>query len=297
MPNLLSLHEIFCEHAIGLKGNSVATVKSLQRSFSDFMKHSNVSYANELDLLVFEKWLLEGKLKRNWAAKTIRIHMGAMSVFCDWLVERDYLPENPIRRIPKPKLPKHLPKSLTLDQATTLLDCTRHLKYTYAFERHRAMAILGLLIFTGIRKKELLSLKLLDVDIENKTLFVNGGKGDKDRVIPLNSRICQILKKYLETRSARKPQSVSFFLSHRFDKPMGEKTIILLFNRIKEMSGIKFSAHPLRHTFATLMLQGGCDIYSLSKMMGHSDIKTTTIYLSATTEQLQKQVLKHPLNF
>ncbi len=52
----------------------------------------------------------------------------------------------------------------------------------------------------------------------------------------------------------------------------------------------------LRHTFATLMLEGGCDIYSLSKMMGHSDIKTTTIYLAATVEHLRSQIEKHPLN-
>ncbi len=66
--------------------------------------------------------------------------------------------------------------------------------------------------------------------------------------------------------------------------------------QVRESSGIYFSVHKLRHTFATLMLEGGCDIYSLSKMMGHSDIKTTTIYLSASAEHLRSQMTKHPLN-
>ncbi|PIR01190.1 MAG: hypothetical protein COV66_01890 [Nitrospinae bacterium CG11_big_fil_rev_8_21_14_0_20_45_15] len=61
-------------------------------------------------------------------------------------------------------------------------------------------------------------------------------------------------------------------------------------------SGIYFYTHQLRHTFATLMLEGGCDIFSLSKMMGHSDIKTTTIYLAASAKHLQEQMEKHPLN-
>jgi site-specific recombinase XerD len=66
--------------------------------------------------------------------------------------------------------------------------------------------------------------------------------------------------------------------------------------KISKTSGIKFSLHKPRHTFATLMLEGGCDIYSLSRMMGHSDIKTTTIYLAASAEHLREQMLKHPMN-
>jgi len=76
---------------------------------------------------------------------------------------------------------------------------------------------------------------------------------------------------------------------------MGYNVIKRLFAKIKKSSGIYFTPHMLRHTFATLMLEGGCDIYSLSKMMGHSDIKTTTLYLSATVKHLQSQMLKHPL--
>ncbi len=69
-----------------------------------------------------------------------------------------------------------------------------------------------------------------------------------------------------------------------------------LVGQLKKASGLSFTIHKLRHTFATLMLEGGCDIFSLSKMMGHSDIKTTTIYLSATAEHLRSQITKHPLN-
>lgn len=65
---------------------------------------------------------------------------------------------------------------------------------------------------------------------------------------------------------------------------------------IRKASGIYFGVHKLRHTFATLMLQGGVDIYSLSKMLGHSSITTTTIYLYASVDHLRGQMLKHPLN-
>lgn len=76
---------------------------------------------------------------------------------------------------------------------------------------------------------------------------------------------------------------------------MGQTTVRKLIVKLKEASGVEFHAHLLRHTFATLMVEGGCDIYSLSKMMGHSQINTTTIYLSASVVHLQKQMHKHPL--
>ena len=86
------------------------------------------------------------------------------------------------------------------------------------------------------------------------------------------------------------PQTVG---GRRAHPPKSEKNLT---KKMKDVSKIKFSAHKLRHTFATLMLEGGCDIYSLSRMMGHSDIKTTAIYLAASAEHLRSQMTKHPLN-
>ncbi len=88
-----------------------------------------------------------------------------------------------------------------------------------------------------------------------------------------------------------------FFTAMREDKKMGDKVIPRLVIKLREKSKIYFYPHMLRHTFAVLMLEGGCDLFSLSKMMGHSDIKTTTIYLSTTTAHLQEQIKKHPLDF
>jgi site-specific recombinase XerD len=151
-------------------------------------------------------------------------------------------------------------------------------------------------LLAGLRKKELINLKLTDVDIENMTIFVRQGKGARDRIIPMCYTLTDSLKKYLIERERLHKTAPEFFCS--LNRNMGIKSIGLrrMVELFREESNIKFSLHKLRHTFATLMLEGGADIFSLSKMMGHSDIKTTTIYLAASAEHLRKQMTKHPLN-
>ncbi|MBI5754552.1 site-specific integrase [Candidatus Peregrinibacteria bacterium] len=80
------------------------------------------------------------------------------------------------------------------------------------------------------------------------------------------------------------------------NEPFGDKGIQRLVERLRKRSGINFSAHTLRHAFARLMLEGGCDIYTLSKIMGHSKITTTTIYLACSNQQMSKSIEMHSLN-
>jgi len=118
----------------------------------------------------------------------------------------------------------------------------------------------------------------------------------KDRTIPLHIELVGILQSYIKDRHRLKKTCPYFFTSLRFDSVMGKSVIGRLVQRLREKSGIYFFPHMLRHTFAVLMLEGGCNLYALSKMMGHSDIKTTTIYLSATTAYLQEQINMHSLS-
>lgn len=138
-------------------------------------------------------------------------------------------------------------------------------------------------------------LPIQDVQFAERRVFVRSGKGEKDRFIPMNPDLVHYLRCYLDARDQRQWNCPFFFASVKADRRMGEKTIPRLVSKLRDASGIYFSAHMLRHTFATLMLEGGADIFAISKMMGHSDIKTTTIYLSATTSHLISEIEKHPL--
>jgi len=218
-----------------------------------------------------------------------------MKLFLDWCVRQNLIEENPVLDIPLPKLPKSIPKHLTLSQSETLLEWTRNYKFTYKFERLRAIAIISTFIYTGIRLQELLNLNIEDIRFEDRNLLVRSGKGNKDRLIPLEDALIRSLQAYLKDRERLGRVHPSLFVSLTDDRPMGYQAIKRLVDKLREKSGIHFTPHMLRHTFATLMLEGGADIYAISNMMGHSDIKTTTIYLTATTAHLHKEITKHPL--
>src|SRR5258708_1988263 len=211
-------------------------------------------------------------------------------------MKQGYMEKNPILDIEIPKKESRLTIKLTKQTSLRLLEIIYNYPYEYRFLRYRNHAIFSTFIFIGLRKQELLNLKFADVDIENLTIFVKQGKGNKDRVVPISYALAQTLKKYKEERKRLNKTNPEFFSSLRGDVGFTENGLKKLVEQVRKSSKVFFTVHKLRHTFATLMLEGGCDIYSLSKMMGHSDIKTTTIYLSASVEHLRSQMTKHPLN-
>ena len=243
-----------------------------------------------------ENYIIQGKVHKNWSAKTIRNRLQALKLYLDWCVRNKLIAINPVAEIDLPKLPKKIPRHLTLEQSEHLLDWTRNFRYSYKFERLRAIAIISLFIYSGIRLQELLNLRTEDLRFDDRSVFIKSGKGDKDRLIPMGFDLYRALQAYLKDRDRLKRQNPHFFLSLSADQPMQYQSVKRLVEKLRKKSGIYFTPHMLRHTFATLMLEGGADIFAISKMMGHSDIKTTTIYLSATTGHLQTEMHKHPLS-
>lgn len=237
-----------------------------------------------------------GRTERNWSVNTYIVYHKSLLVFFRWCVKQGYMLTNPVSDIEVPRLEGRLPSKLNMQSALRLLEVVNNYPYDYKFLRYRNNAIFAMFIFAGLRKQELLNLKYSDVDIDNLTIFIRQGKGKKDRIIPMSYTLGESLKKYSNERKRLSKTNPEFFSSLRGNVGYTENGLKRLVEQVKQSSGIIFSVHKLRHTFATLMLEGGCDIYSLSKMMGHSDIKTTTIYLSASAEHLRSQMIKHPLN-
>lgn len=291
-----TLAAAFCDHATHIRGLSKKTVTKYRECIRYYSRFSRVTTIQAATGESVRGFLLDGRVNRGWKPGSFVTIRNNLTVFFRWCVERGHLASNPTDGIEMPRLEKRLPRGMRKQDAMRLLEVSANYPYRHPFLARRNHAIFAAFVYAGLRKGELLRLRLSDVDLENLTLFVNQGKGRKDRIVPICFQLAETLRRYMAERQRLGKTCPAFFASLKRDVGFTETGLTLLVAKMREASGIKFSAHRLRHTFATLMLEGGCDIYSLSRMMGHSDIRTTTIYLSASAEHLRTQISKHPLN-
>lgn len=290
------LADKFYQHSLYIRGYSEFTIRRYRQIINFYRRFAEIKNIEEVSDQNVRELFINGRTERQWSSNTFVCYHKSLLVFFRWCVENGYMESNPVEDIEMPRIEKRLPPKLTKQDAYRLLEISCNYPYDYKFLRYRNHAIFSTFLFAGLRKRELLNLKCVDVDIENLSIFVNQGKGSKDRVIPMSHTLAQTLKKYVEERKRLNKTCPEFFTSLNRNMGFTDSGLKWLVIKMKAESGIQFNIHKLRHTFATLMIEGGCDIYSLSRMMGHSDIKTTTIYLAASAEHLRSQMMKHPMN-
>lgn len=286
----------FYDYSIHMRGYSQATLRRYKNVIDFYRRFANIQNIEEVNENNLRELFIHGRTIRKWRPNTFIGYHKSLGVFFRWCRTNRYMTEDPLRDIELPKVEKRLPSKFTNQEAQKILEIVYNLPYDHKFLRYRNHAIFSTFLFAGLRKSELLNLRYTDVDVENMTIFVNQGKGNKDRIIPITFTLAVTLKRYLEERNRLHKTCPQFFTSYNRNMGFTKAGLRRIVARIQSATTLKFGVHKLRHTFATLMLEGGCDIYSLSKMMGHSDIKTTTLYLSASAEHLRQQVGKHPLN-
>ena len=286
----------FYTHLTYFKNYSKETVRRYRQVITFYANQTGHQALSEISQVSVQKVLMHGRKERSWSPKTFVMFKLSLEVFFRWCMQMRYMNTNPAATIETPKVKSPIPTKLTKQQATELLEWVYNYPYPYIFQKYRNHAIFAVALFCGLRKKEILELQYSDVDLENASLYVRQGKGNKERIVPMNQSLIPILRVYLIERKRLRKTCPQFFVSLNRNKGFTETGIKHLVNTIRSASGIQFTMHKLRHTFATLMLEGGCDIYSLSKMMGHNDITTTVIYLAASVVHLRNQIAKHPLN-
>ena len=183
---------------------------------------------------------------------------------------------------------------LTVEEVTKLLD----IKGDTAFDiRNKCM--LELLYGTGLRISELLSLTLNDIDTINATVRCVG-KGDKERIVPINDYIIESLNDYLKVRSELlKNKNTKELFLNKDGNNLTRKGFFKLLKKMLLEKGLNpnVSPHTLRHSFATHLLEYGADLRVIQEMLGHSDISTTRIYTHITNKKVREDYNNyHPRN-
>jgi integrase/recombinase XerD len=208
-----------------------------------------------------------------------------LRVWFKWMAREHYLLHNPASELELPRTGHRLPKAvLSIEEVERVLAQPD----IHDVLGLRDRAILETLYSTGMRRLELATLKLHDLDLERGTIFINQGKGQKDRMIPIGERAAQWVAKYLEARQGA-VSSDTVFLSNA-GEPFSLDHLSDLVRTYVDAAeiGKRGACHMFRHTMATLMLEGGADTRHIQVMLGHADLKTTQIYTHLAIRQLQE---------
>lgn len=215
--------------------------------------------------------------------------------FFNWCVSEEYLDEDITKKVELPKVPKKVLKGFTSEDITTMINVFSYQNYMEA----RNKAIIAMLSDCGLRSMEIRGLKFSNV--KEAYLLVNG-KGNKERMVYISPELKKILIKYDRKRKEYLKDKLNddrYFLSYKG----GELSHVGLYNVIKEagerakIKGKRISPHSFRHFYAVQCILNGIDIYTLSKLLGHSEIRTTQRYLQSLEDfkLLEKAMPSSPL--
>lgn len=204
---------------------------------------------------------------------------------------KNYFPTNPTEYLKQPKKNKRLPVYLTENEAIKLLET---IDGNY---KARNYAIITLFLNCGLRLSELVNINLNDINDNQLTVI---GKGNKARMIYLNSACRSAIDEYLKVRpveGVKDPDRKALFIS-RNNKRISNRMVQQLVSDFMDKAGLDtsvYSTHKLRHTAATLMYQNGVDVRALQEVLGHESLSTTQIYTHISSKQVEKAVNSNPL--
>jgi integrase/recombinase XerD len=219
-----------------------------------------------------------------------------LRAFFKWLARENHILSNPASELELPRVHRKLPTHILSAEDIDAVMTQTQLHGDWGV---RDRAILETLYSTGIRRSELINLKLYDIDIKNGSLMVRQGKGQKDRYVPLGSRAIQWLKRYLEEI---RPSIViepdeGYVFVHEFGEPFSKNRLSDMIKKHLRAAGVDKpgAAHLFRHAMATHMLTNGADIRFIQAILGHAQLTTTEIYTHVTIAKLKEvHALTHP---
>lgn len=279
----LSHEKRFSPHTI------LAYTGDLQQ-FSDFLNFQyQIDQPAEASHFMVRSWIVS-LMEKDYDARSVNRKLTTLRSYFNFMIRTGQLDRSPMRKVIAPKTRKKLPEYLDparMDQLFRTMEGEDS-----GFESLRNQLLIDMLYRTGIRRAELIGLKVSDVNLYSLTITVLG-KRNKMRQIPFTSSFAHILKRYMELRKdymEQKAESQDWFFIDNSGNQMypGFVYRIVKAEISKVSTGKKRSPHILRHSFATALLNEGADINAIKELLGHSSLAATQVYTHNSIEKLKE---------
>ena len=256
------------------------TILNYKMDLENFYNYINKKKTKKIDFDFLQEYI-ENLSQKKYSTKSIQRHISSLKSYFKFLYNKNYINVNPAELLCLPKNEIKLPNYLTIIDLEKIYELDLSL---------RDKLIVELLYSTGIRLSELVNIKISDINFYDKTIKVLG-KGNKERYVLFGSVCSKLLKEYINNENR------VYLLLNKNGNKLSERGVEYIIEKIFKSVNVhaKLTTHTLRHTFATHMLDNGCDLVTVQKLLGHSDLSTTSIYTHISNEHLRTTYLQtHP---
>lgn len=287
MHETIALYLEYLEHN---KRASKHTITAYARDLEDLARwlsrHTDLAAWKNTDHRDIRSFL--ASLNNNRQSSSIARTLSAIRSFFRYCVKEGHVRSSPMDLIVSPKVARHLPSGLSVDEAFTL--CDDDFKVSRLSVRDEA--ILELLYATGIRVSEACSLDIGSVNLSTKVITVMG-KGDKERIVPFHNECAKKLTDWLSERTHSSKMELSlespFFIGTKGER-LNDRVLRRILEKCGAIAGMSGSLHPhrFRHAFGTHLLEGGADLRTIQEFLGHASIATTQQYTQVNLSHLMK---------
>ncbi|MBK6730388.1 MAG: tyrosine-type recombinase/integrase [Bacteroidetes bacterium] len=279
------------------KRYSKHTLEAYKNDIEQFNNYLHLIYSEmDSDLLdvnhrQVRSWIVN-LMEKGLEAKSVNRKISSLKTYFRFLLKKGVIINNPMQKVIAPKIPKPLPvfvDLISMEKVFTSIQTNYpETEPIEIFVKLRDLLIIDLLYSTGIRRSELLGLHTNSIDIYNNSMKVLG-KGNKERIIPINLRLIALLKSYLKIRNSIFGESHNLLVTEK-GEPAYPGLIYTIVNRLLtgNTSITRRSPHVLRHSFATHLSNNGAELNAIKELLGHASLASTQIYTHNTIEKLKE---------
>ena len=276
------------EHERGVSPATLASYERDLRQFLGFLKHELghrpcLADLARLDVKTVRRFL-SARRRAGIASRSLARTVSALRTFYRWLESTDQLANRALAQVAMPRIPRTLPKPLTVDKAAALVEGDSDADDWIVA---RDVAVMLLLYGAGLRISEALGLKRRDAPIAGRDVLRIVGKGDKERLVPILPVTQRAVERYLALCPYPLAPEAPLFVGAK-GGPLSPRLIQLAIARMRDTLALPDTATPpaLRHSFATHLLAAGADLRQIQELLGHASLSTTQVYTEVDRERI-----------
>ena len=288
----------FCEYLKVQRNYSDYTILNYRKDleeYVEFLNESKYKY-DDMDYKKCINYLLYLD-KKNLKKNSVSRRLSSLRTFYKYLVLTNNTSSNPFLLVSSPKKEKRIPKFINYQGIEEIFNIP-NIKTS---EGQRERVILEILYGSGVRVSELVNIKIKDIDFDNKTILIFG-KGSKERIVSFGEPALDAINLYIKEgrKELLDKKESEYLIVGKEKESLTTRRIEQIVNKLIEKTSIKMNItpHMFRHTFATHLLDQGCDLIAVQELLGHESLSSTEIYTHISNEHLREVYLKcHPRNF